>query len=428
MLAIDRVNLTLALPHLLLTLIAGYFMLVVAWWLVSIRNRQRVRTSRAYMLPALVSVAFMLRFGFSSLPQMNVIDLPYHLSGANSNGGTPGLNRPGNYAGAARVEPNVLIPKSPLFYMVLWPLGLFKGIDLGVAALFLVSLLDAAMVAVMFALVRRESLRAALWAAGFYAFMPLAFRAFAFGILPTIFAQALTLMVFWMALNVPAAGPRTRRTLWLIGWVLLLTASLVAFPTALAFNSLVLVILAFGWLWRAVAGRRVSFLLLGGLACALALSFVLYYGLYVSPLITSTLPAISGGVGLGGKDLWPGGVPDLLNWTANYLVVWFPWLLLPVSLALIWPSRGTYTKRLSILLLAWLAVLLIGMLLNLRIDMIGKHLYYTLPAAAIASGLIVSRLWSRHSSAYVRLLVALTAISTLWLALAFMAGRIPLIS
>ena len=47
------------------------------------------------------------------------------------------------------------------------------------------------------------------------------------------------------------------------------------------------------------------------------------------------------------------------------------------------------------LLLAWLVVLVGGMLLNLRFDMIGKHLYYAMPAGAIACGLVLSRLWLR---------------------------------
>ena len=53
-----------------------------------------------------------------------------------------------------------------------------------------------------------------------------------------------------------------------------------------------------------------------------------------------------------------------------------------------WPGRRSLVRRLALLMLGWLLVLLGGMLLNLRFDMIGKHLYYTIPAAAIAGGLV----------------------------------------
>jgi hypothetical protein len=57
--------------------------------------------------------------------------------------------------------------------------------------------------------------------------------------------------------------------------------------------------------------------------------------------------------------------------------------------------------------------------------MIGKHLYYTLPAAAVAAGLIFSRLWSRPiASGYARLLVSLAALSIVWSMLAFVWVRV----
>jgi hypothetical protein len=191
----------------------------------------------------------------------------------------------------------------------------------------------------------------------------------------------------------------------------------------LAFNSLVLVILAIGWSWRRAAPAGAGVAVLGGLGAAFALSLVLYYGLYIEPLLNRTLPALTGGVTLGKQELWPGGPTEMIGWTAGYTLNWLPWLLLPVGLLHTWQMARGVSKRLAVLLLAWLVVLLLGMLLNLRFDMIGKHLYYTMPAACISAGLILAGLWRRCAGAYRRTLVSLAAVSVVWSALAFVASR-----
>jgi hypothetical protein len=376
-------------------------------------------------VPALFAAAFVLRFGYSALPQMNVIDLPYHLGWLRRliGGDFAALYFPGQLSS---VPPewnlDVLIPKSPLFYMAMWPLGLFKGIDLGPAVMFVVSLLDALLVPALFVLLRPLSWRPGLWAAGTYAVLPLAFRAFSYGVLPTIFAQALTLFVMlWPTLR----PDNLRKPLLLALWVLLLTASLIAFPTALAFNSLVIVLLAVGWRVKRAAHHHTDFRLIGGLALALVLSVVLYYGLYIGPFFSRTLPALLGGTSLRGKELWPGGPLEMLGWTGGYLVNWLPYLLIPVGLLMIRSGRARFSKRLAVLVLAWLVVLLFGMLLNLRFDMIGKHLYYTMPAASLASGLILARLWGMlPARPYSRFLAVLSAISIFWFTLAFITTRL----
>lgn len=434
----QRVETLVALPQLLTTLLSAYLLLVLASRLFPrlLRPLNPAHASHiARYLSLFFVLAFALRFGFSALPQMMVVDLPYHLRWLTTllNGDFLALYLPGELSS---VPPewnlNVLIPKSPLFYMALWPLGLFKDAALGPTVLFIVSLIDAAIVPVLYALVRRVNERAALWSALLYAIMPLAFRAFAFGIFPTIFAQALTMPAFLMAVLWP---DRLRRPLWFGGWALLLAASLIAFPTILAFNTFMVIFLAVAWEIAVAAPRRTLFLMLAGLGLAVGLSFVSYYGLYVQPFLAQTLPALSRGVSMNGRPLWPGGLPELIGWTGDYTISWVLWLLLPIAIALLGiKDRGPgsrklltppISRRLSLLLLAWLIVLVGGVALNARFDMIGKHLYYTMPAAAIAGGLILSRLWSlRPACGYSRWLVVLAAMSVAWLALAFMSGRL----
>jgi phosphoglycerol transferase MdoB-like AlkP superfamily enzyme len=214
---------------------------------------------------------------------------------------------------------------------------------------------------------------------------------------------------------------------------------MVAFPTTMAFNTLTVVLLVLAWSWQGAVPRRTLLLMLAGLAAALALSFVAYYNLYAESFLSRTLPALAGGTSLGGNQLWPGGVPELLGWTAGYVVNWLPLLLLPIAILYVWPARNqkseirggqarpaAYSRaRLAGLLLALFTILVLGVVLNLRFDMIGKHLYYTMPATAIASGLILSRLWGDHGGRpYPRALAALVALSVAWAALAFMAERL----
>jgi hypothetical protein len=331
----------------------------------------------------------------------------------------------------------------------MWPLGLLRGLDLGVAMIFVVSLLDAAMVPVVYSLVagsskngRNRAQRWAWWAGLVMSAMPLAFRALAFGILPTIFAQSLTLP----ALAIPILWPERLRSLaWFVLWVLLLAASMVAFPTTLVFNTLVIGVIAIAWFRLRAAPPGTWWLLIVGLACALVVSFLAYYNLYVGPLLSNTLPALARGTTVGGNPLWPGGALELLGWTGGYVVNWLPLLLLPLAIAYKWgggyQTMGTgkqagqhgsgplprivYTQRLETLLVALFFVLVLGIVLNLRFDMIGKHLYYTMPASAIAAGLVLSRLWLRGTGGgYPRALSVLAALSIALSALALMAGRV----
>jgi hypothetical protein len=64
-----------------------------------------------------------------------------------------------------------------------------------------------------------------------------------------------------------------------------------------------------------------------------------------------------------------------------------------------------------------------GLVVNLRIDMIGKHIYYTLPAACIAGGLFLARLWGRGGRME-RALCVLFFVSLIWASLQFFAGRL----
>src|SRR5439155_25308933 len=134
------------------------------------------------------------------------------------------------------------------------------------AVVAIVSLMDTLVVVGVFALARRLG-TVAIWAALLYAVLPLVYRAFVYGVLPTIFAQMLAIFV----VLVPTLWPeKLQRVLPFVGWVLLLTLSLLPFPTELAFNSLVLVVAGLIWVWRRATPGGTLLRLSAGLAIALA--------------------------------------------------------------------------------------------------------------------------------------------------------------
>ncbi|MDQ2809424.1 MAG: hypothetical protein M3Z04_21320 [Chloroflexota bacterium] len=185
----------------------------------------------------------------------------------------------------------------------------------------------------------------------------------------------------------------------------LLMAALIGFPTIALFTSLVLGILALVWLrpryrW---AGAAVGGLL--GLAWIGALAG--YYGVYIRELLTTTLPQLLGPASAARAAApptvhWTDPL-DLLGWTLTYLVSPVPLLLGGGGLLLLW--RHAWRSRaalpvpgetlLAALTAAWISILPLFVLVNYRLDMIGKHLFYTMVPLALGGGLALAALAGR---------------------------------
>src|SRR5205814_5843101 len=124
-----------------------------------------------------------------------------------------------------------------------------------------------------------------------YALMPLAFRALAYGILPTIFAQ-------WLAVAAIAYILAVWRQRWRFEWViatLLLSLALLAFPTVALFLSLVLVCWFLHLFFEQRQSRTEASEIMGAatywripvmLAVSWTISIVAYYVLYISTDMT----------------------------------------------------------------------------------------------------------------------------------------------
>jgi hypothetical protein len=85
-------------------------------------------------------------------------------------------------------------------------------------------------------------------------------------------------------------------------------------------------------------------------------------------------------------------------------------------------GRAAPERWLATLTAAWLLILPLFLVVNYRVDMIGKHLFYTMVPLALGSGLFLWQLARRGGPA--RLLAVLLAVALAWTALAFWIARL----
>ncbi len=418
-LALVHLPLTVALPHLVTTAVLTYVLLLAAEWVA-------VRLAPAPPLAArgaavLVAGAFLVRYGAMALPESVIIDMPYHMKWMHEllAGNIAALTDPHGGLNAPPGEWNlaVIIPKSPLFYFAAAPLAWLPG-DLETAIKALVCLLEASTVLFCYALAARFGRALGGWRAGLaagavYAVMPLSFRALAYGILPTILAQWLSVafftgLLYWLpALGTPAGRRTAGRILAGLGLLVLLAAALIAFPTIAVFDTVVLGGLVLTWLRRR---PRRSVVLAGLLGTAWVGAIGIYYGVYIVDLLTRTLPELLGAPGAGTGSAAPApstvhwtGPLDLLGWTLDYLVSALPLILGGAGLAILWglarrrdaPPDIRAARPLAALTAWWMLILPVFLVANYRFDMIGKHLYFTMVPLALGSGFFLDRLAQR---------------------------------
>ncbi len=404
----------------------------------------------ARVLASMIAAAFLVRFGAANLPQINIIDLPWHMKWLRELliGNWQALYFPGQLSQVPREWGlAVLIPKSPLFYFVTAPLAILPwSLETSVKAF--TCLLDVSLMGFCYWLLARYApalggWRAGLWAAFAYACNPLSYRALAYGILPTILAQWLTVASFTVLLALgsrmliaqPDTQERPRVRGLLFGLFILLAASLVAFPTIAVFNTFVLGLLALFWLWRKrPQPKRLGWTVVGVTAAAWALAMVSYYGQYVVILINTTLPALLNPQAAAAEGVdttaqaastvhWSGPL-DLVGWTAGYMTSLIPLLTGLAGLALLWwaGSKGPRMALFSALMGAWMLILPVFMIANYKVDMIGKHIFYTVFPLSLGAGIFLWGLARRGGA--VRWFAYLSAGALAWTALAFWVQRL----
>lgn len=420
--AVSHIDASADAMHFVITLVSMLLMLFIGEYLAW-RWFPRSGVAQRRLLAVAFTAAFGLRYGGMALPQSLIIDMPYHMKWLNQllTGDWQSLYFPGGLSEVPREWGlNLLIPKSPLFYFVFSPLALLP-FDLATSAKWLICLLDATLVLSAFWLVLRVggSDRGAVAGAALYSIMPLAFRAFAYGILPTILAQWLAALVFTALLLV---NHRWRRWRW-GGFAVLLALALVAFPTVALF--LTMALLAVAVVWRLTDKEpRTSVRIIAALVAAWALALVSYYGLYISPVLASAAALLTPKPEGGATVRWPGGFPELLAGTATYVVSVLPALLGFTGLILLLARRGGSKERGHALwlLVIWLAIAPIFLIVNYRVDMIGKHLFFVMLPVAVAGGVALWGLGRRGRWSMALMTLAFATVA--WQGLVFWIERL----
>jgi hypothetical protein len=424
LLALSHIAVSAAAVHLAVTVGSALVILIVCETLLS--GRVQLNRLQGRALAVCVALAFGVRYGGMALPQSVIIDMPWHMKWLRTllAGDWQSLYFPGGLSSVPREWGlDLLIPKSPLFYFVSAPLG-YLPFDLETSAKWLICLLDSTLVPAVFWLAVRVGVPqwATVASGASYAFMPLAFRALAYGILPTILAQ-------WLAVAslvyLVTAWPRNWRFEWL-GVTLLLALALLAFPTVAFFLTLVLLAwalavgLACGHENTPARPWRVAV----ALAAAWLLALVAYYGLYLSPVIASASALLAPRPGEA-TVRWSGGFPELLAWTAQYVVSLLPALLAGLGVALLAIRRGPRADSSAgalWLIVIWLAIAPLFVLANYRVDMIGKHLFFTMVPVAVAAGYALWQLSRRRG--WAGLLAALALTTFAWQGVVFWIDRL----
>lgn len=427
LLATNRTAISAAAPHVAATLGSALVMLVATEGIAG-KLYKGIGSQGARLLSIAVGVAFGVRYGGMALPQSVIIDMPYHMKWLRTllAGNWQALYFPG---GLSEVPPewgmSLLIPKSPLFYIAVTPFSTLP-IDIETLTKWLICFLDASVVLFVYWFSRRvgASQQAAIAGAFLYAFMPLAFRALSYGILPTIFAQWLAVGLFAFVL---ARHERGWRPASLALGAVLATVALLSFPTVALFVTLVIASVPLAW--RLVRPRRRlthpdSWQLYAMLTAAWLLAIAAYYGLYIEPVAASAQALLAPTTGGGATVKWPGGVVELVAWTADYLASTLPVLLAAVGvLLLIMRAKANVTQvRATALILIWLAIMPVFVAANYRIDMIGKHLFFTMLPVAVCGGVGLMALRSR--GAWGPRLSALVLSLAAWQALVFWVDRL----
>jgi hypothetical protein len=141
------------------------------------------------------------------------------------------------------------------------------------------------------------------------------------------------------------------------------------------------------------------------LVVAAALALLLYYGQFIEPILTRTLPKLltsaqEGGPGLGKlPTTWPQYIGDHINRLGgiSYGLLW-PILLALGSLLTGWKHAAQDEERQPLrrrLLIAWIGTAVVFFLLGYRVDMVDKEIWFVLPALALCVAVTLEWLWHK---------------------------------
>ena len=294
------------------------------------------------------------------------------------------------------------VPYSLLGYWLLTPLALIWPTDnpLRFAVEVVVAALEILVPLSLFRLIKREGLSqyAAMFAALTYIVLPVGFITYHDGSYPTILG--IEIMTAWFV-AVLHYRDRLLKLPILFGLAGLLAVALLIYVTHVLFVPLFIgiwvgMILIFG---DSEARRIIKPLTIIGTLGFIG-AMVSYYGTYLPTLITKTVPDMWNTIrtqGSVGRD--PTLLPEALlartipdhAW-AHYRVVPLVWTLF--ALPTLWRNRNRNLLYSGIL--AWLTMLALLALVDMKFGLWNKHIYFTMIGVALASGVAMGDVWQRH--------------------------------
>jgi hypothetical protein len=433
LLMFDRYDLTLfALPLLVVTLsvygLALLLPLAAAWTLTRLGAEPSATALRALML--LYLAAFAIKAGGMIHPQFNIVDQGFRahqvqelvadpaafwdkyqrVTTADAGGGARG----DEFSMLGQWHLQVPFPYPPLVYYVLAPFGLLwpgayverliAASDTTLAAL------AATMAFALYAIAKRGlgSGRAGVIAAAITLFAPISYLHFSDGNWPYIWGGWLA-VVYIMA--VVCLADRARKPLPFITLSLLAALTLTS-HTAIALFTIVFVILATIVL---LLTRRGGFgfplwPLLASFIVGVALSLI-YYGAYVGPILTVTLPAIVSrlGTGLGQEQrflsvplltgFWPQLWAHFTAWPLPLAVAGLGLLLARSSSGNTDNSVGDGIHRFNLsIIITWALLFALFSIADLKVNLLQRHMLFALPLLGLLAGYTLVRLiqWGTH--------------------------------
>lgn len=354
-------------------------------------------------LCSIMALGVAVKLGGLLYPDTVVVDLPWHTRWERTllAGDFAGLYFPSQLsAGPSEWGENVLIPKSPLYYLAMAPFTLLP-FEIGTVLKLLAGILDVAMAFLIFLVPKRMGRgTAGVIAALLYTVTPLSYLILSYGSYPTLFAQFLSLLAF---LTLLYADERLARPPIFALFVALLTLSLLAYPVVAAFNVCVLGLFALVR-WRAMGkgtGARQSLLIIGGTTLAAVLAFALYYGQYLwitlrsVGTMSSEQPRAKDALALGllGQP-W-----HIANVAFQNLVVGRLFVLLALAILggilLQRAAPDDESRRGWHLLACWMVILPLFVIVDSYVELLLKPLFYTMAPIAILGGIGFVWLWRR---------------------------------
>ncbi len=468
-LATDRYDLTLFIADIGLVMVCVYLLAlfvppVVAWVMKKLRVGITASDLRWLMLVYLL--AFGVKAGGMMHPRFVYLDHLFRVHQVQELVDEPGLFWD-KYQHVTTASDNVTVhtqeqnsmlgqwniivpfPYSPVGYFVLAPLGLIwpygHESDLVNASDTFLAALSGTIVFALYAIAVRGlgSRRAGVLAGAIVSFAPITYLHFSDGAYPYIWAGWISVVYITAAICLAdrAGKPGPFVLLSVLSALTILSHTAIAFFAVAFVAAIVVTVWVMRWRGRLPAPSQLRFMpLLWSFLVGGVLSLV-YYGGYVVPVLTISLPALfqrssSTGVGLDqqylGARLLSGFFPQI----EAHFAVW-PALLalagLLVAGSSLWAiTRGQASDQNNpqsairnpqsvksvtfVFIIAWTATFLAFSAIDLRVNLLQRHMLFGLPLIALLGGYALSKLdWRFGRFPFLRPVPVLAALLVVYL-------------